>query len=113
MYSIFQELCSIKGVTPYKVGKETGIATSTLSDWKKGKSTPKQDKLKLIADYFQVGLDYFMPQSETTDKYSDENARLVAKIRNDAALSSALQKYFGFSDVKKKHVIELINLLNE
>lgn len=60
MYSVFEMLCEKNGVTPYKVGKETKIATSTLSDWKNGKSNPKQDKLKLIADYFQVSVDFLM-----------------------------------------------------
>ena len=64
MYSIFEMLCEKNGVTPYKIGKETGIATSTLSDWKNGKSTPKQDKLKLIADYFNVSVDYLMTGEE-------------------------------------------------
>lgn len=65
MYSIFEMLCEKNGVTPYKIGKETGIATSTLSDWKNGKSTPKQDKLKLIADYFGVSVDYLMTGKES------------------------------------------------
>lgn len=65
MYSIFELLCEKNEITPYKVGKETGIATSTLSDWKNGKSTPKQDKLKLIADYFNVSVDYLMTGKES------------------------------------------------
>ena len=68
MYSIFEMLCEKNGITPYKVGKETGIATSTLSDWKNGKSTPKQDKLKLIADYFGVSVDYLMTGKEPEQK---------------------------------------------
>lgn len=68
MYSIFEMLCEKNGVTPYKVGKETGIATSTLSDWKNGKSTPKQNKLKLLADYFKVSVDYLMTGKESERK---------------------------------------------
>lgn len=49
-----------KKITSYKVSKETGIATSTLSDWKSGRSTPKLDKLKIIADYFGVPVTYFL-----------------------------------------------------
>lgn len=60
MYAIFEKLLQDKGVTPYKVAKETGIATATLSDWKNGKSTPKADKMQKIADYFGVTLDYLL-----------------------------------------------------
>lgn len=60
MYEIFEKLLQEHGVTAYKVSKETGIATSTLSDWKKGRSTPKQDKLQKIADYFGVTIAYLL-----------------------------------------------------
>ena len=60
MYEIFENLMKLNGYTAYKVSVETGIAQSTLSDWKKGKSTPKADKLQKIADLFNVSLNYLM-----------------------------------------------------
>lgn len=60
MYEIFKELLEKKGVRPADVAKATGIAPQTFSAWKAGYSTPKQDKLKLIADFFGVTLDYLM-----------------------------------------------------
>lgn len=64
MYDIFVQLLQKHDVTAYRVSKETGIGQSTFSDWKNGKSTPKQDKLKLIADYFNVSLNYLMGLEE-------------------------------------------------
>ena len=49
-----------KGVTDYQVWKDTGIATATLSDWKNGISRPKVDKLKILADYFEVSIESFL-----------------------------------------------------
>lgn len=46
--------------TPYQVSKDTGVSTSTLSNWKVGNYTPKLDKIKVIADYFGVSIDYFL-----------------------------------------------------
>ena len=60
MYEIFQRLLDEKGITAYKVAKETGISTATLSSWKKGRYTPKKEKLQKIADMIddaQVALD--------------------------------------------------------
>ena len=45
-----------KGVTAYRVSKETGISTATLCDWKKGRSKPKADKLLKLAEYFDVDI---------------------------------------------------------
>ena len=46
MYEIFAKLLEERGVTAYKVSKATGIAGSTFSDWKSGRSVPKIDKLQ-------------------------------------------------------------------
>lgn len=59
MYEKFETLLKEKGVTPYRVHKETGISTATLSDWKNGKSEPKKDKIEKICEYFNVPLSYF------------------------------------------------------
>ena len=60
MYEKFEALLKKKNVTPYKVSKETKISTATLSDWKNGRSKPKADKLKILADYFGVPIEYFL-----------------------------------------------------
>ncbi|MFR1453094.1 MAG: helix-turn-helix domain-containing protein [Hungatella sp.] len=49
-----------RNLTPYRVSLDTGIAQSTLSDWKSGRSKPKVDKLKILADYFGVPIEYFL-----------------------------------------------------
>lgn len=68
MYEIFVKLLEQYGVTAYKVSKATGIAGSTFTDWKTGRSIPKQDKLQKIADYFGVTVDYLMTGKNETDK---------------------------------------------
>ena len=64
MYTKYLELLEHTGKTSYQVSKDTGIAQSTLSDWKSGISTPKIDKLVILADYFNVPLEYFVKDSK-------------------------------------------------
>ena len=60
MYEIFEKLLMERGVTAYKVAKATGISTGSMTDWKKGRSAPKVDKLQKIADYFGVSVEYLL-----------------------------------------------------
>ncbi|MDY2652442.1 MULTISPECIES: helix-turn-helix domain-containing protein [Eisenbergiella] len=60
LYKKFLELLVKNNKTTYQVAKDTHISNSTFSDWKSGRSTPKLDKLKIIADYFDVPLTYFI-----------------------------------------------------
>lgn len=84
MYEIFELLCNKNNVTPYRVCKETGLTTATISNWKAGRYVPKQDKLQKIADYFNVSLEYLMTgeEKEGGEKYylNDETAQMAQKL---------------------------------
>lgn len=63
MYKKFAELLSKTNKTSYRVSKDTGIAQSLLSDWKLGKiKMLGADKLKILADYFGVSIEYFLEE---------------------------------------------------
>lgn len=84
MYEIFENLCNKNNVTPYRVCKETGLTTATISNWKAGRYTPKQDKLQKIADYFGVTLEYLMTgeEKEGEEKYyiNEETAEMAQTL---------------------------------
>lgn len=110
-YARFYNELKKKNITPYKVYKDTGIATATLSDWKKGISMPKKDKIDVISDYLGVDSDYLIYGTERN--ISEDDALLDVRISEDKELKEALKKYYSLDERKKKHIIELINLLSE
>lgn len=57
MYQVYASLRDARGMKDYQVCKATGIATSTMSAWKKGLYTPKIEKLHKIAKLLGVTLD--------------------------------------------------------
>ena len=59
MYKKFEALLIERKLTTYKVAKDTGISNTTFSDWKRGKSKPKLEKLMILAKYFGVPVEYF------------------------------------------------------
>lgn len=68
MYDIFVQLLERSGKKASDVSKATGIPSSTFSDWKKGKSSPKTEKLQKIADYFGVSVKYLMTGKEEPEE---------------------------------------------
>ena len=60
-------MLQIKGVSTYQVAKATGISQMVFSRWKSGKSTPKVDKLMILADYFGVDVNYFLTKRGETE----------------------------------------------
>lgn len=64
-YKKFEELCNENNVTAYQVSNVTGVATSTLSMWKKGKYVPKINKIQKLAKFFNVPISYFLKGDDT------------------------------------------------
>lgn len=64
MYEKYLALLDKTHKTSYQVAKDTGIAQSVLSDWKRGRSKPKIDKIKLLADYFGISIEYFLEEEK-------------------------------------------------
>lgn len=64
MYKKIAALMQQRGITAYRLSKDTGIPQSVLSDWKTGRSKPKFDKLLILARYFDVPVEYFAEEDK-------------------------------------------------
>ena len=82
IYERYGRLRDLKGYTDAQVARETGVSKVTLSEWKSGRSTPKADKLKKIADFLEVSLDYLQDGVEDTENpyYLNEETRRMAQF---------------------------------
>ncbi len=76
-YKKFEELLKMANKSVYKVATDTKIAPSTFTDWKKGRSTPKADKLFTLAEYFDVSISYFLGE----DTRSHKLVPIIGEIR--------------------------------
>lgn len=84
MYEILVKLLQQNNCKPSDVSKATGIPASTFTDWKKGRSVPKQEKLQKIADYFGVSLEYLMTGKE-------KNGHLPSQQKKKRTFKSSLR----------------------
>lgn len=82
-YRIFENLLKMNKVSAYRVSKATGISASTFADWKNGRSVPKLDKMKLIAEYFDVPLSLLLGEDEPDLDGGFEGTRIpiIGEIR--------------------------------
>jgi len=63
-WETYQKLCLDSGKRPNPVGKELGISTGSIAQWKNG-SIPSGETLIKIADYFNVSIDYLLGREES------------------------------------------------
>ncbi len=74
MYEIFEELLKERGLTIAEFSRLSGIAKSTLYDWRSGKFRLKDDKRRIVAQFFDVSLDYLDGRTKFRRAYGWEDA---------------------------------------
>lgn len=60
LYDNVKKICSEQGISICALEREVGIGNGTISRW--NESNPTVDKLKKVADYFGVSMDYFLKE---------------------------------------------------
>lgn len=102
MYEIYQKLLDMNGVKSADVARATGISNMTFSDWKKGKSTPKMDKIEKIAKYFGVTTDYMMGRKSEVPSASmaDDHLELI-------------KLYSSLSEADQKAIMQIMRSMNK
>ena len=88
------ELMQLKGWTCYELGKQTGISTNAIYDWKKKGATPSLETVCLICEAMDITLSQFFCGTENMD-LSDEEKKL-------------LDNWLTMSDREKKSVFDMI-----
>ena len=87
MYEIYAKLRDKMGLKDYEVCKRIGISPGTMSDWKNGRYNLKADKLRKLAAFFGVTVDYLMGLETTAEcsdplpELTDDEAELLRLFR--------------------------------
>ena len=99
MFERYLEMLKEKKLKNIDVSRATGIPASTFSDWKKGKSSPKRDKIEKIANFFEINPDWLAGTSNVKTKsqeyphqkvpyyFNSETSKIAQEIYNNKELS--------------------------
>ena len=62
IYERIKKLCSARGISVYELEKTLGFTRGHLYKWKE--CSPTTEKIKLVADYFGVSIDYLVSEEK-------------------------------------------------
>lgn len=106
MYEIYCKLRDAEGLKDADVVRGTGITKSTFSSWKNGKYTPKDEKLRKIAEYFGVSVEYLKTGKEPITP--GEQGALLAEFAFKHM--NMMEEFMSLSDDEQNGVKEIIHL---
>ena len=95
-YDVVEKILKEKGITAYQVSLATGLSPSVFSDWKRGKSKPKADKLQIISEFLEVPIETFIKTvTIPLPKFTHEEIAKIALLGGLDSVSDA-----GWEEIK-------------
>lgn len=72
-----QRLMNNRGIDRNKICADLGFKYTTFTDWVKGKTYPRIDKIELMADYFGVPKSHLIESQDTIDLFNTKKAKIA------------------------------------
>lgn len=101
-----------KNMSQNEFGKRVGLASSTISDWKRKKTNPQADKIMDICMVLEV-----TPEQLLTGKGIDEDYAEERQTKREPEISKAdiriLEDIHGMKEVQRKRLIKYVEALKQ
>lgn len=107
MYERYKKLLDEKNLKNADVSRGANVSNMTLSDWKNGKTIPKTDTLRKIAEFLEVSVDYFFGsenyqidnENHTWDYIvcdKDKDMQLIIELMKNKEAKNELMQFARF-----------------
>ena len=101
LFDRVKEQAKKRGITLQTLAEQTDLSVNSIYGWKT--SMPSADKLKKVADYLDVSVDYLLGRdTKDTQKLNPEEDDLIVMFRKNTA---------GMNDDEKKEFNESLDKL--
>ncbi|HEN0286664.1 TPA: helix-turn-helix transcriptional regulator [Streptococcus agalactiae] len=98
-FDIVKELCKKQGISINTLEERVGFSRNSLYSWRN--SSPKPEKLSVIADYFNVSTDYLLGRTDNPAIASNKNNDLITS-QEQQALVMFRKETANMTDMEKE-----------
>ena len=68
-----QEIMKNNGITKFKLSKQLNVSPSTVANWLNGESSPNIERIRQIAEFFNVSTDFLLTGSDASGQQTPES----------------------------------------
>lgn len=110
-----KSICKERKIAISKLEKECGFSNGYIGQLRKG--TVPDDRLRVVAKYLDLSVEYLMTGEEPqmdylyTNENSDLLIEITMKLKNDKAFAERMARYMRLSDEGKKYADNSIDLM--
>lgn len=100
----------LKGVKQIKASDDTGINNKTLSGYERNISEPDIDTIKILAEYYNVSLDYLLGKTDNPAPYNEDSKKKHPKSTEliEYVIEEAGKQGYNLKDKSKEELAEII-----
>lgn len=104
-------LLEVRGMSQKEFSERTGIAQSTISDWKRKKTDPVSEKILIICEVLSVTPYEIL--SETEGKGKRSNRSKVIMLDKSSEAGQLMETYLALDEKKQQKVLGYMDALKE
>lgn len=110
-----KSICKERKIAISKLEKECGFSNGYIGQLRKG--TVPDDRLRVVAKYLDLSVEYLMTGEERqmdylyTNENSDLLIEITMKLKSDKAFAERMARYMRLSDEGKKYADNSIDLM--
>lgn len=68
-----QEIMKNNGITKFKLSKQLNVSPSTVANWLNGESSPNIERIRQIAEFFNVSTDFLLTGNDASGRQTPES----------------------------------------
>lgn len=112
IYANIKRLCDENNITTYRLCKELGFSTALMSQWKNGRQNPSGKKLRQIAEYFDVPMEFLFVGDFEPPVYESAEDKELGEMMESLKNNPGMRVLFSKTkDASKEDIEKVIKLL--
>lgn len=100
-----------RGMSQKEFSERTGIAQSTISDWKRKKTNPVSEKILIICEVLNVTPYELLSETEGKGKRSNRSEVIILDKNSDAGL--LMESYLDMDEKQKQRLLGYMMALKD
>lgn len=106
-----KDLRKAKGISQVTLAERLGLSKSTIGAYETGDITPSLDALNLIADYFNVDMDYLLGKEDQSRFFMDYDVYNIAnELSADTELLAVVERASKDNDFRQR-LLGIVSLM--
>ena len=111
-YQRVAKLCEERGISITKLADEIGKGSATASGWKKG-SVPRSDTLRLIADYFEVSIEFLTGKTSISKPTVQTNNGAIGNFHAPVTISNGSERTLSANEIEMLRMFSKLEAIDQ